>query len=144
MHIRKGIKVFFVFMIAVSVFGIVNVKAATKQKVRISDTLGLKLRSGPTSAVNNKLITIPYNTILTITEEVSNGNGCSNPWYKVNYESYTGYICSTYTEKVNVSTNVTIKFGNYKLVMPDTYEYAIMQNKSVALENEDETIGIYI
>ncbi len=144
MHMKKRIGIVLILMMILSIFGIDNTYAAAKQKVRISDTLGLKLRSSATSYENNKLITVPYNTILTIIEEVNAGNGCSKSWYKVTYESYTGYICSTYTEKVNVETNVTIKFGDYKLVMPDTYEYEIVQNKSVALENEDATIDMYV
>lgn len=62
------------------------------KKCQIIPTNGLNLRATPSSN-GEKLVTIPVDTIVDITEE-------QNGWYKVNYDSLTGWISSEYVEIV--------------------------------------------
>lgn len=61
----------------------------------------VRLRSKPTTekenGQSNILTEVDENTVVTVlsTTKVS-GTGCSDGWYNVAYQSYTGYICSKY------------------------------------------------
>lgn len=61
----------------------------------------VRLRSKPTTekenGQSNILTEVDEDTVVTVlsTTKVS-GTGCSDGWYNVSYQSYTGYICSKY------------------------------------------------
>ena len=142
---KKYFKVFIVIMaLFIICSGSMTAYAKKTSKGRIDATLGLRLRSTPTTNENNKLVTIPHNTIVTIIGEANAGNGCDDKWYQVEYEGYTGYVCSSYVEKVNIVNDATIKFGDYKITIPDSYEYEVIENKSVLFENDEETVDVYV
>ena len=87
----------FCFSLCTPVFGL------TKTTGRIAATLGLKLRKGPTTN-DEKIITVPHNTIVTIVSYSDTGNGCSDKWAEIIYEanglSHRGYACSTFIEDI--------------------------------------------
>ena len=70
---------------------------------RVSAELGLRLRSDKTTS-SNSIITIPYNTIITINNYYDSGNGCDDKWLDIIYESdtssYKGFVCSAYIEDI--------------------------------------------
>lgn len=85
--------------------------ALEKTTGRIAATLGVKIRSGPGTSYD-KVITVPYNTIVTIVSYADEGSGCTDKWVEIIYEadsaSYKGYVCSTYVEDIkteNVESN---------------------------------------
>ncbi len=103
---------------------------------RITTEAGLRLRD-KASTSGNKLVTIPYNAVVTVIAEAQSGNGCTGKWLKVLYEtgttSYTGYACSDYIEvtKVNVTNYSKVSFGNYNVSIPSGYEYESGDNELV-------------
>ncbi len=52
------------------------------------------------SSSASKITSLLNGTNLTILDTLSSGNGCNDPWYKVNfYNNRIGYICGTYVIK---------------------------------------------
>ena len=141
---KKNLIITILIALLVMFSNVINTEAKVKYKARISDSDGVKLRSEPTTAVNNRLVGVPYNVIVDLLDEVDAGNGCNDKWFKVTYSSYTGYICSTYAEKVANVTDIKVSFDNHSITIPDSYEYEIIENKAIALANEDETVAAYI
>ena len=77
--------------------------ALEKTTGRVAATLGLRIRNGPGTDYD-KVVTIPYNTTITILSYSEAGNGCSDKWAEVVYDnnstSYRGYGCLTYIEDI--------------------------------------------
>ena len=90
-----------VFLMLCSFFLVTfSVQALEKTTGRISSTIGIKLRSGPSTAYD-RITGVPHNARVTILS-YSDGEGCDDPWAEIIYEengvSYRGYGCSTYIE----------------------------------------------
>ena len=71
----------------------------------VTDTTGVNLRQKPTTS-SKKLLTIPYNTKVVITEQ-TNSN-----WYKVTYNQKTGYISKSC---IKVATESRTPLGVYTI-----------------------------
>lgn len=82
------------------------------KKCRIIASNGLNLRATP-SSTGEKLVTIPVDTTVEITEE-------QNGWYKISYQSYTGWISNEYVEIVESTDEGTPK--NPPIEVPETNE----------------------
>lgn len=78
--------------------------------------------SASTSA--SRLETLITGTNITILETLASGNGCSEPWYKINYyDGKIGYMCGSYVIKksdvtaTNTEYEATLKAAGF----PDSY-----------------------
>lgn len=69
----------------------------------------VSFRSGP-GTNNNTIMTLNINTPVSLTDKtLYSGSGCTEKWYKVNYNNQTGYICSRYVSFVsNVYTGINV------------------------------------
>lgn len=109
---KKKVYILLMLLTNILLFTYINVDAQTIIKARISATYGVKLREENTTN-SNAIMTIPYNTIVTLTEYSDSGNGCNDKWikvlYKLNNASYEGYICSTFTEISEVNEEEQIQ-----------------------------------
>lgn len=98
---KKSINFIILAIICVSLF--TPTYAIEKTTGRIATTVGLRMRKGPNTD-SEKMVTVPYNTIVTIKSFADPGNGCDDKWAEIVYEvtnnSYTGYVCSTYIEDI--------------------------------------------
>ena len=58
-----------------------------------------------------KITSLLNGTNLKILETLPTGNGCENPWYKVNYhDNRIGYVCSTYVIKKEEVTDTDAEY----------------------------------
>jgi len=98
-------KVFYIIFLFSVIFSLIIPigNALEKTTGRVAATLGLRIRNGPGTGYD-KVVTIPYNTIITILSYSEAGNGCSDKWAEVVYDSnstsYRGYGCLTYIEDI--------------------------------------------
>ena len=76
------------------------------------------------SSSASKITTLLNGTNLTILETLNSGNGCNDPWFKVNYHNNKiGYICSSYILK---KEDITDTDAEYEATLreagfPDSY-----------------------
>ena len=69
------------------------------------------------SSSASKITTLLNGTNLTVLETLNSGNGCNDPWYKVNYyDNKIGYICSTYIIK---KEDITDTDAEYEAVLSE-------------------------
>lgn len=95
------------FFILFSFFVLVpNIKAETNAYVKAS---ALNIRSGASTG-SSVLATIYSGETITITDfnKVS-GTGCSDGWYKINYNEINGYVCSSFISlgSINLGYNTS-------------------------------------
>lgn len=65
----------------------------------------VRIRTGP-GTNNSILATVNSNTSISVDDKtLYTGTGCSDKWYKVTYNSKTGYVCSTYVSFITESYN---------------------------------------
>ena len=63
------------------------------------------------SSSASKITSLLNGTNLIITETLQSGNGCNDPWYKVNYhDNRIGYICSTYVVRKEDITDTDAEY----------------------------------
>lgn len=99
---RKLLLLIFTFF---SFFGCVNITHALTGTV--TATSGLYIRKGPASTYDD-ILTLSYNdkvTIASSTPTKTEDNTCTDGWYKVTYNSKTGYACSTWISISNTTTD---------------------------------------
>lgn len=105
------------FIFSLSFFIFSNIVFA--QTAVINDPEGVNLRSG--AGTNNSILTaIAYGKVVTLvsTDKVS-GTGCSAGWYKVTYNSYTGYLCSSMVT-LSTTSSTTVYNGYHTTTSFDT------------------------
>ena len=88
-------RIYFIFIVIVSFFVVLNVNAATiKAKVPYS---GVYIRRGPgTNYETIKTSAVNATFDMVTTQKVNSETGCSDGWYKIYYrQGSEGYICST-------------------------------------------------
>lgn len=88
----------------------------------------VRLRTKPTTSSDSSTITYLYSgdELTLLDKSAGTGNGCSDPWYKVQYGNNAGYVCSSYaTIKVIEETKPEDyeEYSDYliKLGFPDSY-----------------------
>lgn len=92
---------------------------------------GLNLRKEP-SADSEVLAIIPNGTKLVILET-------SGDWYKVEYDSKTGWIAKLYTSETDPLVYKDTTYG-YQITFPATWAYKLFPSKA----EEGETAGYYV
>lgn len=99
---KKIISINMIFSISfASIFSFsINTNAAETYNGRVTSN-DVRLRSKPTTSnengQSNILTELDENTIVTVLSiNKVNGGGCSDGWYNVTYQNYTGYMCSKY------------------------------------------------
>ncbi len=107
---NKHKKLLALFVLCFSFFIFFNsINAATAV---INDPEGVNLRKEPGT---NKaiIVAIPYGkTVNLLSTDKFSGDGCSSGWYKVQYSSYTGYLCSSMVT-VSASSEGTTTYNGY-------------------------------
>lgn len=87
----------------------------------------LRLRTEPNTSSSSGTIKFLYSgEELSYLASESSGNGCANVWYKVQYGSNVGYVCSDYAELKTIEVIKPEDYTEYsdyltKLGFPDTY-----------------------
>ncbi len=78
---------------------------------KVNDTDGINIRSDHT--VDSSIIgRISYNGSITLVDKtLFTGAGCSNGWYKINYNNQYGYVCSDYVTINEESNNTNINYN---------------------------------
>ena len=83
-----------------------------KEMIIVTDN-GVRFRSEPNTS-NNDNIYLKLNTgdeLILLDKEIEPGNGCDANWYKAQYGSYEGYICSKYAK---IETIIEINPEDYE------------------------------
>lgn len=94
------------FIIFSLFYGVNQVKATSTASTGINQ---LYIRTLPNKNSASKYL-LDGNTVITLIEDSNvNDNGCKNNWFKIQYQSYTGYVCSDYLVNVVWDTNETPK-----------------------------------
>ncbi|MCM1371339.1 MAG: SH3 domain-containing protein [Clostridium sp.] len=101
--IVKYIAIILVFTFSLNIN--VNAESVSYTKGVVVDKNGKVLRKSSNTSSDN-LATLPFGTVFSILEGSGTGNGCgSNVWYKITYQSNTGYICSSSINLIDESYN---------------------------------------
>lgn len=84
------------FFIVINLFFIVPLNIFATETGKVNDPIGVNIRKTPST--NGEVIAaISYDkTITIINRDKYTGTGCSDGWYKVNYNAQEGYVCSAY------------------------------------------------
>lgn len=114
------------FILVLFVMFIFSINAFANQKVVITGN-ELRLRTEPNTSSSSGTIKFLYagEELVYIGSENS-GNGCTNAWYKVQYGSNVGYVCSDYAKLETVEVIKPEDYTEYseyltKLGFPDNY-----------------------
>lgn len=114
--------------------------AATEQVIYTNASEGLNLRK-EANATSEVLKIIPFGTKLTVLET-------SGDWYKVTYDSATGWIAKLYTSETDPLVYKNTTYG-FQLTFPSTWAYKFFPTKAesgvtagyyVAIPTSDTTI----
>ena len=119
-------KKIFYFILGLFVMFIFSINAFANQKVVITGN-ELRLRTEPNTSSSSGTIKFLYagEELVYIGSENS-GNGCTNAWYKVQYGSNVGYVCSDYAKLETVEVIKPEDYTEYseylvKLGFTDSY-----------------------
>ena len=118
-------KKIFYFVFLITLLFVFSVNTFALEKVVITGT-DVRFRTQPN--VSSGIIT-NFNSgteLILLDKSAGSGNGCSDPWYKVQYGSTIGYVCSTWSKIVVEEVINPDDFEEYseylsKLGFPDTY-----------------------
>ena len=85
----------------------------------------VRFRSAPTTSNSTIYTSFDIGVELIYLETSNSGNGCSGPWYKAQYGSTIGYICSDFAilKENNINPEDYADYKDYlsELGFPDTY-----------------------
>lgn len=107
--------------------------STTSQKYKVTPKIGLNVRSGRGTKYS-RLIAIPYNTTITITD-------VKNNWGKTTYKGKTGYVAMQYVSKVNTSKSTVLASNESstenKIGMIEVYGFDINGTKLFKFQLSD-------
>ena len=116
---------YFVFLITMLFVFSMSVNAL---EVVVITGYDVRFRTMPTTGSDSKIITsFNSGTELTLLDKnIASGNGCSKSWYKVQYGSTVGYVCSQFAKIETVEVVNPDDYKEYseylsKLGFPDSY-----------------------
>lgn len=114
---------YFVFLLLLMF--IFSVSAFASQVVVITANQ-VRLRTAPNTSSSSVLSLLYSGDELTYLDASSSGNGCSKAWYKVQYGSSVGYVCSDFAKIETVEVINPDDYKEYseyllKLGFPDSY-----------------------
>ena len=119
----KKISYFVFFVIMLFVFSM----PIYASKIVVITGNDVRFRSGPTTSVDNILENFNDGVELTLLEENGGtGNGCDAVWYKVQYGSQVGYVCSKFARIEEIEEIKPEDYEEYseylsELGFPDNY-----------------------
>ncbi len=110
---------------------------------RVAATYGVKLRESETTS-SSSLLTIPYNSFVTVLRSLESGNGCDDNWFEVVYNtggtSNKGFVCSTYIQ--DIETKNINETDSDKEVKEEVKEE--VKNESLMSKMTDEEFDAYL
>lgn len=115
----------FIFMITLLLSFSMRVSASEKVIITGNE---VRLRTQPNTSSSSGTITFLYsgNELILMDKNVGSGNGCTKTWYKVQYGSNVGYVCSQFAKIETVkeiNPNDYKEYSEYlkKVGFPDSY-----------------------
>lgn len=116
---------YFIFLITLSVIFSMSVFAS---EIIVITGNEVRFRTEPNTSSSSGTITYLYkgNELTLLDKNAGSGNGCTSAWYKVQYGSSVGYVCSQFA-KIEVVEEINPddykEYSEYlkKLGFPDSY-----------------------
>ena len=115
------------FIFVIMIFLSFSVRISALEKIVITG-YDVRFRTSPTTGNGSSIITSlnPGTELSLLDKNAGTGNGCSSVWYKAQYGSSIGYVCSQFVklEEVEIINPEDYKeYSEYltKLGFPDSY-----------------------